>query len=301
MHRQAYVLLLLTALFWGGNAVAGKLAVGHVSPMTLTALRWAGAVLILLSFGLPRLRREWPLMRPHLMTLGALGAVGFTLFNITLYSALKYTSAINVSIEQAGMPMVIFLVNFLLFGLRVTWAQILGFLLSLAGVALTASHGSFGQLLALDLNRGDALMLLAICLYGGYTVALRFLPRLHWLTTMTVMAVSATLVSLPFAAWEITAGAAILPDMQGWAVVAYTAIFPSILAQVFYMRGVHLLGGNRAGLFINMVPVFGALLAVIILGERFAAYHAVAMVLVLGGIWLAERSGRRTAETHPAD
>ncbi len=293
MHRTAYLLLLLTTLFWGGNAIAGKLAVGHISPFLLTSLRWAGAALILAIIGHRQLRRDWDKARRHLPFLFLLGTVGFTLFNATMYSALQYTSAINVSIEQAGMPMFIFLANFLLFRLGVTWVQILGFIITLVGVALTASNGDLLRLAELQVNFGDALMILAIILYGGYTVALRFKPDLHWQSLMLVLAVSALVSSLPFAAWEWQSGSMILPDTQGWLVAIYTVVFPSILSQSFYIRGVEIIGGNRASIFINTVPIFGTVLSVLILGEIFHLHHAIALVLVLGGIWMAEHSGRR--------
>ncbi len=204
MILRAYLFLMITALSWGGNAVAGKLAVGHISPMLLTSLRWAMALMILLAFTLPQVRRDIKVIRANLPLLMAYGAVGFTAFNILLYSALQYTTAINVAIEQAGMPMLIFLANFILFRIKVTPAQILGFMLTLAGVAITASGGSLARLIGLELNRGDALMLLAVLCYGGYTVALRYKPQLHWQSMITVMAASAFLTSLPFAAFEIT-------------------------------------------------------------------------------------------------
>lgn len=295
MHRTAYLLLLLTALFWAGNAIAGKLAVGHVSPMLLTCMRWAIAAAILAVVAGRRLAADWAVVRPNLPLLACLGAVGFAVFNATLYSALNHTSAINVSIEQAAMPMVIFLANFLLFAMRVTWLQIVGFVLSLLGVALTASHGDLTRLATLDVNFGDALMILAVLAYGGYTVALRFKPDIHWLSTITVLATAAFFASLPFAAWEYAVGDTVPPDATGWTIAAYTAVFPSLLGQVFYIRGNELIGGNRASLFINLVPIFGTVLSVAILGEAFQIHHAVAMALVLGGIWLAERSGRRMA------
>jgi len=295
MHRNAYVLLLATTLFWGGNAVAGKLAVGHASPMLLTSLRWAFAAVLLGAVGWPRLRLDWAVARKHIWLLIALGGLGFTAFNAALYSALNFTSAINASIEQAGMPMVIFAANFILFRMRVTWGQILGFVLSLTGIALTASHGDLRTLLALDMNFGDALMLIAVLVYSAYTVALRFKPEIHWLSLMIVMTSAAFVTSIPFVAWEIGTGRAIAPDAMGWAITVYMVLFPSILAQIFYIRGVELIGANRAGLFINMVPIFGTLLSVMIIGEDFQLYHAVAIVLVFGGIWLAEHSGRKMA------
>lgn len=295
MNRQAYTLLTLTALFWAGNAVVGKLAIGHVSPIMLTFLRWTFAAMLIAAIGWRNFRRDWPVIRRNLPLLVTLGIAGFALFNIALYQALLYTSAINVMIEQAGMPMLIVAANFLLFGQRVGPGHIIGFLLSIAGVAVTASHGEPARLLALDVNAGDALMLGAVILYAGFTVALRYKPEIDWRSLMLVMSVTASISALPFLAWEVGSGAAIVPDMRGWAVVLYTVLFPSMMSQVFYMRGVELIGGNRAGLFINLVPVLGAALSVLLLGETFHAYHAVAMVLVLGGIGLAEWSGRRRA------
>lgn len=295
MHRNAYLLLLLTMLFWGGNAVAGKWAVGHISPMLLTTIRWGMAVLLLAPFATGRLRAEWPTVRPRLAYLVALGAVGFSVFNALMYSALTSTSAINVSIEQAGMPMVIFLINFLLFSMRVSWAQILGVVLSVVGIALTASHGEPARLAALDVNLGDGLMMIAVVLYGAYTVAVRYKPAISWQSLMLVLCCSAFVTSLPFTVWEIATDRVIWPDTLGWGIGAFTAIFPSVLAQAFYIRGVELIGSNRAGLFINLVPIFGTLLAILFIGEEFHLYHALAIVLVLGGIWLAEHSGRKMA------
>lgn len=295
MHKTAYVLLLLTTFFWGGNAVAGKLAIGHVSPMLLTAGRWGIALLVLCIIGWPRLVADWPKVRRHAVYLMALGAVGFSIFNIALYSAVVYTSAINVSIEQAGIPMLIFIGNFLLFRLHASWAQIIGFLVSLVGVALTASHGNPARLLALDVNVGDMLMIGAVIGYAGYTIALRFKPDVHWQSLMIALTAGAFVASVPFALVEAQAGASIMPDTMGWAVILYTVIFPSILAQIFYVRAVELIGANRAGLFVNLVPVFGTLLSVVVVGEAFHTYHAIALALVLGGIWLAETSGRKAA------
>jgi drug/metabolite transporter (DMT)-like permease len=295
MPRSAYLLLALTTLFWGGNAIAGKLAVGHVSPMLLTAMRWGMAMVILWLVGRKQLQSDWAIVRRNLPLLAALGFLGFAVFNIALYSALLYTTAINVSIEQAAMPMLIFAANFLLFRLRVTWLQIVGFVLSIAGVALTASHGNPGGLLSLNVNYGDLLMLIGVVVYSAYTVALRLKPAIHWQSLMIMLTGFAFVGTIPFLVSEFNAGVGIVPDAQGWGVVAYTVVFPSILAQIFYIWGVEMIGANRAGLFINLVPIFGTLLSVVILNETFHAYHAIAIVLVFGGIWLAETSGRKMA------
>jgi len=292
---MAYSLLLLTTLFWGGNGVAGKLAVGHVSPMLLTSLRWGLACLLLWMLGRGRLKADWAALRPHLPMLVLLGFLGFSLFNIALYAALLFTTAVNTSIEQAGIPMLIFGLNFLFFRQKVAWGQAVGFTLAVFGVALTASHGSLSRLLALEVNFGDALMLVAVLAYAVYTVLLRFRPAVHWLSLMIVLTGAAALTSLPFTLGEAALGHLIWPDGRGWAVAAYTVFFPSILAQIFFIRGVELIGANRAGLFVNLVPIFGTLLSLLILGEDFQPYHAAALAMVLGGIALAEWSGRRMA------
>ncbi|MER8629257.1 DMT family transporter [Mesorhizobium opportunistum] len=295
MHRSAYIFLLLTTLLWGGNSVAGKLAVDHVSPMTLVLLRWVLAVAILLPIGWRTIQEDWPVVRRHWFVLAALGASGFTLFNTIFYTALNYTTAINVSIEQAAMPVLIIVANFIFFRLRVSWAQIAGVVLTIFGVVLTACHGDPRRLLALELNFGDAIMLVAVVLYSGYSVGLRMKPVMRWQSLMLSLAVAALITSLPFFLWEVAAGKVIVPDARGWTVIVYTAIGASVISQITYIRGNELIGANRAGLFINLVPIFGTLLSVLIVGETFQLYQALALVLVLGGIALAEYSGRKTA------
>ena len=167
--------------------------------------------------------------------------------------------------------------------------------MTVVGVAVTVSAGDPARLFGLDLNRGDALMLVAILCYGGYTAALRMKPQMHWLSFITVLCAAAWLASLPFAAWELSGPRGMWPDLQGWAVVAFAATMPGLVAQSCFIRGTEMIGSNRAGLFINLVPIFGTLLSILILGEAFHLYHAIALVMVLGGIWLAEQSGRKRA------
>ena len=295
MHRSAYIFLLLTTLLWGGNSVAGKLAVDHVSPMTLVFLRWVLAVAILLPIGWRTIQEDWPVVRRHWFVLAALGASGFTLFNTIFYTALNYTTAINVSIEQAAIPIVIILANFALFRLRVRPLQIVGVARTVIGVALTASHGDLGQLLKLQLNFGDAIMLVAVLCYSLYSVGLRLKPAIRWQSLMLALSIAALLISVPFFVWEIVAGRVIVPDAAGWALTLYTALGASVISQVLYIKGNELIGANRAGLFINLVPIFGTLLSVLIVGEQFHLYQALALALVLGGIGLAEYSGSRAA------
>nr|WP_250810948.1 DMT family transporter [Neorhizobium tomejilense] len=288
MHKKAYLSLVIATLAWGGNAVAGKLAVGHVSPMMLTFWRWFFAVAIIFAISVPQFIKDWPVVRKNLPILLFLGVVGYVVFNAALYTAVNYTTAINVTVEQAVIPMLIFLINFALFRMKVSWAQILGFTLTLLGGIITAIHGDLSALVTLTVNFGDAIMMIAVAAYAIYTVALRWRPKIDWRTLMAVPAFFAMVFSLPLVFWEYSADRLIWPDAEGWIVVLYTAVFASLIAQVLYIKGVEEIGANRAGLFINLVPVFGTLLSVAIIGESLQLFHVVALALALGGIAIAE-------------
>lgn len=289
-----HLLLAVTAFIWGGNAVAGKFAVGHVSPMTLTCLRWAIALALASIFAHPHLRRDWSVIKKHWLYLMLMGGVGYTVFNFFLYSALKYTSPINVTLEQSAMPVVIFLVTYLVYRIGVRRLQLAGYALTVVGVLVVVSAGqplAFISSGGSGLNRGDALMLGAALAYGGYSAFLRSKPDLHWLSFLTCLIAAALLFSIVGAVLELRFGDAIVPvTTQGWLVVFYAGIFPSLVSQGFFIRGVEKLGANTAGLYINLVPVSGALLSVLLLGDTLYFYHAIAFVLVVGGITLAQRS-----------
>lgn len=288
MHLRAYILLAIAALCWGGNTVTGKYAIGHISPMMLTLLRWAIASAVIFAISMPQITKDWPVVRRNLPLLCFFGIVGYVLFNATLYTAVTYTTAINVAVEQSLIPVLIFIINFALFRMRVSWMQIAGFTLTLLGGLLTAAHGDLTMLASLTVNFGDAIMSIAIIAYAVYTVTLRWRPQIDWRTMMAFPSLFAAIFSIPLVLWEQSADRLIWPDQTGWIAVFYTAIFASLIAQVLYIWGVEAIGANRAGLFINLVPVFGTILSVLILGETFQLFHAAALALALGGIAIAE-------------
>ncbi len=296
---RPYLLLVMAPVFWGGNIIAGKLAVGHVDPNILVIGRWAGAILILLPLSWPHLRRDWPKIRPALPLLFLFGAVGFTGFNLLLYNAVLFTSGVNTSMEQALIPVLVLLGNFLLFAIRPKPLQVAGLILTIIGVIWVATHGQPTRILALSINIGDLMVLLACVFYAAYSLTLKFKPSIHWLSFLSVTAFFALVTAVLYQA--LVGGGMdrfffLLPQvtLKGWLIVLYIMIVPSILAQLFYARGVEIIGPNRASIFINLLPVFGTILSVIILGERFQTYHAIAAILVIGGITMAEYSARKT-------
>jgi drug/metabolite transporter (DMT)-like permease len=171
--------------------------------------------------------------------------------------------------------------------------QTAGVALTVLGVVLVASQGSLSRLAGLTFNLGDMIMVLACLFYALYATALKNRPAIDGLVFFAFLALIAALASLPLLALEVATGELILPTAKGWVVTAYIALFPSCIAQIFFMRGVDLIGPGRAGVFVNLVPVFAALLAVLILSEPFRWYHAGALTLVLTGIVVAQRKPRQ--------
>lgn len=295
-----YLLLVLTTLGWGGNAVASRMAVDQISPMTLTSARWA-LVLVLLLVGfhrqiaaaLPALRRQW-------IAVTLMGASGFTLFNALNYVAAHYTSAVNLSITQGTVPLLVLLGGLVAHKAPVRARQLGGAALALVGVAMVASGGQLDALARLRFNIGDVMMFAAAVIYAGYTVALRDRGNgggAGQIPFFFGMAVAAFVTSVPLVAIETATAGFHMPTPKGLAILTFIALAPSFMSALFFMRAVALIGPARAGLFFNLVPVFGALLAVLILGEPLGLHQVIALALVLGGIAVAERRGAAKVAT----
>jgi drug/metabolite transporter (DMT)-like permease len=293
-YDRPWLLLSLTALFWAGNAVAGRLSVGEISPMTLTLLRWTGACLVLLAWRGKHLRAVWPAVQPRIGFVLFLGAVGFTGFNALLYGAAHWTSGINLLIIQGAIPGLIMLGTGLAFGERIGVMQVTGMMATMLGVVLTASDGSLERLTKLAFNAGDLLMLGACLCYAAYALLLRKRPAVPGLDLFFFLALGAALTAVVALAVEQAVIGFAWPTVRGWLIVVYCVIFPSICSQIFFIRGVELIGAARAGLCVNLIPVFGAVLMVGI-GEPFTMSDAVALAFVLGGVTLAERFRPRPA------
>ena len=289
VQSNPYLLLTLTMLLWGGNAIAARLAVGEISPMVLTAGRWVLVVLFIAAFLRTRVAEALPVLRHRWGFALAMGTFGYTVFNALMYVAGHFTSAVNITLLQGSIPVVTLVGAYLAYRTPIRGVQVAGIAVTLLGVALTASGGHLDRLATLAVNPGDALMLLACLLYSAYTVGLKSRPAISGLAFFSGMALAAALVSLPLVAAEVALGKAHWPSANGWLLLGYVAIGPSFLAQLCFMRAVELIGPARAGLFANLVPVIGAVLAVAILGEPFGWHHGISMALVLGGIAIAEQ------------
>jgi drug/metabolite transporter (DMT)-like permease len=259
----------------------------------LVFLRWVLVLAVLWPVYGAQVRQHWPLIKPRLASAILMSTLGFTAFNALFYVAGHYTTAINIGILQGAMPVLVMVGAFFAHGTRVTLMQVVGVMITMFGVLVVATRGAPLAILDIEFNRGDVLMLVASVLYAFYVVALRKRPQMPGAPFFTLLALIAALTSLPLLVFEaVTTGLAV-PTSKGLMVTVFVAIFPSCLAQLYFMRGVDLIGPGRAGIFMNLVPVLSAILAVVLLGEPFMMFHFVALVLVISGILLAQLSSAR--------
>lgn len=290
--NSAYFLLTFVSLFWAGNSIVGRAARELVPPVALSFWRWLVALLIILPIAWPYLKRDWPELRRRWPILLLFGVLGVGAFNTLLYSGLQYTTALNAMILHAAQPALILIVGMLLFRDATTRPQLIGVLLSLVGVLTIVTRGNLQALLALRMNIGDGLILLAGLLWAVYAVHLRKRPGVHPLSFLASTVIIGVVAILPFYLFELSRGRTIVPATESWLTIAYVALFPSLIAYLFYNRGVELIGSARTGQFINLTPVFGAILSVLLLKERFGLYHLIGVMLIGAGMLLAERYGR---------
>jgi drug/metabolite transporter (DMT)-like permease len=284
-----YVLLLVSAASWGGNWVAARAVISEVSPFTLVFWRWSLAAAILLPFAAAQLRADAPLVRRHLAALCAFGIVGTAGFAMLGYWGVRYTTAINAALLNASLPLFIVPLSWLLLRLTVSARQIAGLSLSLGGVACILGRGDIGLLTQLSLNRGDLLLLGALLLWALYTVLLKWRPPLQPLSFLLVTIAAGAAFSAPFYAWDVVNNGPLVLSPKTLGAIAYLSVFPSIVAYVCWNYAVAAVGPNVAGFFNPLIPVFGTLFAIAILGEQFRSYHLVGFALVLLGVALTSR------------
>ena len=289
LWNSPHFTLTMATLMWAGHTIAARLSVGEMSPMVMMGLRWFACLAILIVIFRRQIRAEWPRVRERLVwviLMGGGGMAGFTFFFIL---AAQHTTAVNLGITQSSVPAIVMLLSLAVFGTRIGIMQLVGLVLSFLGVAVLVTKASPAVLLAMRFNSGDLLMLVACVCYAAYMVGLTRRLDMPPALMLSFFAVPASLVFALSMGVEYWAGTMQMPGPKGLAIVVYCAIFPSMLAQICFMRGVELAGATRAGFYLNLIPVFSALMAVFILSERLYSYHAVSAVMVLGGIYLAER------------
>lgn len=286
------LLMLLPGLFWAGNAIVARSTAAEMPPIGLAFWRWAIAALVLLPFVWPHVRRDAATMLKSWPIMLLLSGLGIAFFNAALYTAAHETTALNIVMLQSALPVMVVATSFLLFRDSVRWNQGLGITISLAGALVLISHGDPGVLERFEFNGGDLWMLVACVAYAFYTSLLRLRPDVHGLSFLFATFVLGALMLLPFYIHETGAGAPMPVSWHALLAVGYVALFASILAYFAFNRTVELLGANTAGLVVHLVPVFGTIFAVTLLGEELHLYHLLGIGLIACGILLATRKPR---------
>jgi drug/metabolite transporter (DMT)-like permease len=289
LYNAPRLLLTLTAVFWAGNFVIGRAVAFTIPPATLACLRWTIAFLILLPFALPYLREDAATARRHWRVILLLGLLGPASFNTLTYLGLAYTEALNGLIFNASGPILIAAAAFLIFGDRLARPQVLGLAAGLSGMLLVLTQGELDRLADVRLNAGDLLMLTAVTMWGIYTAVLRKRPDIHWQSFSALTFLVASVANVPLAIGEHAMGNVFVPSLPNLAAVAYVAVFPSLIAYIFYNRGVELMGAAKAGMYLFLIPVFGALLATLTLGEELKLFHLAAFALIVAGVTIGTR------------
>jgi drug/metabolite transporter (DMT)-like permease len=289
LNHQPYLLLSLAALFWAGNIVLGRYVAGHVPPMTLSCVRWIGSCLMLLPFAWPHLIKDWPVLRRRLPLMLALSTTGFALNNALSYWGLQFTQALNALLIQSSGPLFIALWALVLFGVKLTWAQVAGIALSLFGVLTIILRGDLSALAAIRFNLGDLMMTGALVAFGLYSALMLRRPVTHQLSLICFTMACGAALLLPPSIWEYANGIRLQLDVTTMITLVYVVIFPSTLAYLFFNRGIAMIGPNRAAPFFHLVPVFGSVMAILLLGEEPQLFHLAGYVMVLAGIVIASR------------
>jgi drug/metabolite transporter (DMT)-like permease len=295
--KSPYFLLSLSSLFWSLNQVFGRGLRDEIPPMAFAFWRWAIAMTVLLPFALPKLIRQWPIIRSAWKPLLAMGVFGTAFHNALQYVGLQYTTATNGLLLNSVIPIMVIVVSWLFLKLRLSVIQRVGVMLSLLGVICIVVRGELAVLLQLAFNQGDLWILIGISLWVVYTILLRWRPQvLDPIAFLWIIGMVGLIGMVPFYLHEIAGGRHLITTAQSMTVLAYTGIFPSILAFVFWNYGVRQIGPNRASLFLHLVPVFGSIVSIVFLGERLFLFHLFGMVFIFAGIYLS--TAQRFAHEH---
>ena len=287
--NQPYLLLSITALCWAGNAIVGRLAAGHIPPVTLSFMRWSLAFLLILPFAWNHLVRDWPAIRGKLGTMILLSVSGISAFNTLQYWALEHTQALNTLLLQSAAPLVVALWSLILLGARLSLAQAFGVLLSLAGVLVILLHGDLTTLSKIEFNKGDLIFTVALIIFAFYSVLTLKRPVIHGLSFVGFTFGCGAACLFPLFIWELYARPVMAIDTNNLLTLFYVAVFPSTLAYLCFNRGVALIGANRAAPFFHVVPVFGTIMSIVFLHEHPQPFQLIGFALVLTGVFVASR------------
>lgn len=291
MKFPPQLLLILATILWGGNFVIGRAVTGDIPPITLAFLRWCTAFVVFFPIAFLRTKREWPMLKKYLPIVLVLAITGVALFNTLVYIGVHYTTSINASLMNSSTPIIIYILSFLFLKERLSKFQIAGTLISLLGVLFIISGGSFQSLLAFTFNKGDLIVLVAVFCWSIYSLLIKqYAGRLPGYSTFLITITIGAVLLAPFALYELMHTTITINwSASTIGAILYVGILASIVAFLSWNTGVVALGANNASIYLNFIPVFAALFAVIFLDEKIVLVQIIGGLAVVSGVILTNK------------
>ena len=290
-NYSAYLFLVLATFCWSGNFIVGKFAtVYEIPPLTLNVFRWISVWFILIPFTYKEIFKNLPYIKKNWLVISFMGVITISTFNSVVYFALNYTQVINAVLMLSAIPAATIVLSSLMKIEETNIFQLLGLILSIIGIGSIISNGDIQKIISLDFNKGDMWMLVCVITWSLYSTLLKKNNfKLSQFTLIQLMVSVGILFLIPQFFYEKSIGLELNLDKNFFLILIYVAIFPAIAAYYFWQKGIEIIGPNRASMFIQLMPLFSAVMAIIIFKEKFELYHFVGAIFILSGIYLSNR------------
>ena len=290
-NNLAYLLLIFTTIFWSGNFIVGKAAsLYQIPPFSLNFYRWFFAGLILFPFTFKELINNKNYIFKNIGFFIILGISSITIFNSIVYYSLYYTQVISGVLMISTIPVWIIFIASILNIEKTNAFQIIGVGLSLIGVIFIITKADLNLIKNLDFNKGDLSMIVAMFAWAVYSALLKKKKyEISQLALLQVVIILGLIFLIPIYFIEMNLGHLIVLELPFYLTLSYVVIFPGLLAFFFWIKGISIIGANRAGVFLHLMPIFGAIMAMIIFDEKFMYYHLLGAIFILAGITLSNK------------
>ncbi len=287
----AYLFLVLAALFWSGNFIVGKFAtLFQIPPLTLNVFRWISVWFILIPFTYKEIYNNLPYIKKNWLVISFMGVITISTFNSVVYFALNYTQVINAVLMLAAIPAATIVLSSLMKIEKTNIFQIFGLLLSIIGIGSIISNGDIQKIISLSFNKGDLWMLVCVITWSLYSTLLKKHKfKLSQFTLIQLMVSFGILFLIPQFFYEKSIGLELNLNKAFFLILFYVVVFPAIGAYYCWQKGIEIIGPNRSTMFIQLMPLFSAAMAIIIFKEKFELYHFAGAIFILTGIYLSNR------------
>ena len=290
-NKSAYIFLILATLFWSGNFIVGKAAsLFEIPPFSLNFYRWTFAWLILAPFTLKEIIQKKDHILKNIKLILVLGITSITIFNSIVYYSLNFTQVISGVLMISTIPVMIIFFSWVFKIEKTSIFQILGVILSLIGVAIIVTKADFDLLINLDFNKGDLWMVVAMFSWAMYSALLRKKNFKLSQTSLLEVIISAGLILLiPAYLIEMSLGFKLNMNLPFILTLSYVVLFPGLASFICWIKGIAIIGSNRSGIFLHLMPIFSTILAMLIFGEKFMNFHLFGAAFIIGGIFLSSK------------